>query len=88
MASLASSPRSQRAETGSPLSQSHRDIKAYAKGNSVLEPLQIYRGHSSVVEDVAWQTESESVFASVGDDKMLLLWVFLKDNAAPTSAVF
>ena len=51
----------------------HWDIKAYSKANSVLEPLRIYRGHSSVVEDVAWHTESDDVFASVGDDKQLMM---------------
>lgn len=52
-----------------------RDIKGYSKSNSVLEPVRIYRGHSSVVEDVAWHTDSDNIFASVGDDKMLMLWV-------------
>lgn len=52
---------------------SFRDIKGYSKLNSVLEPVRIYRGHSSVVEDVAWHTDSDSIFASVGDDKMLML---------------
>jgi len=51
----------------------HWDIKAYSKSNSVLEPLRIYRGHSSVVEDVAWHPEADNVFASVADDMMLML---------------
>lgn len=49
------------------------DIKGYTKANSVLEATRIYRGHSSVVEDVAWHAESTNVFASVGDDKMLMV---------------
>jgi hypothetical protein len=28
----------------------HRDINGYSKSNSVMEPLAIYKGHSSVVE--------------------------------------
>ena len=51
----------------------HWDIKAYSKSNSVLEPVRIYRGHSSVVEDIAWHTENDNVFASVGDDKQLMV---------------
>ena len=60
-----------------------RDIKAYSKSNSVLEPLRIYRGHSSVVEDVAWHTDSDNIFASVGDDKMLMLCVHLSLHTRP-----
>lgn len=51
-----------------------RDINGYKKGDNSLDPVTIYKGHSSIVEDVAWHTHSKEVFASVGDDKQLLLW--------------
>ncbi len=51
-----------------------RDINGYKKGDHSLDPVTIYKGHSSIVEDVAWHTHSKEIFASVGDDKQLLLW--------------
>lgn len=44
-----------------------------AKGK-VQEALQIYKGHTGVVEDVAWHAQHPHLFGSVGDDKALLLW--------------
>ena len=54
-----------------------------------MEPIAIYKGHTSVVgvgdmvliddtnlislQDVDWHAHKEDVFASVGDDKMLML---------------
>ncbi|KAK9900831.1 WD40 repeat-like protein [Cystobasidium minutum MCA 4210] len=52
----------------------HWDIKGYTKANSVLEPLRVYRGHTAVVEDVAWKPDVDNIFASVGDDRQLMLW--------------
>ncbi|GAA5976653.1 hypothetical protein JCM11641_005652 [Rhodosporidiobolus odoratus] len=52
----------------------HWDVRGYTKGNSVLDPVTVYKGHTSVVEDVAWHNYDENVFASVGDDRQLLLW--------------
>lgn len=52
---------------------SYRDVRGYTKGNSSMDPLNVYRGHSAIVEDVAWHNLQEDVFASVGDDRMLLL---------------
>ena len=51
----------------------HRDVRGYTKGNASLDPLNVYKGHTSIVEDVAWHNLNEDVFASVGDDRMLLL---------------
>lgn len=34
----------------------------------------IFKGHSAVVEDVAWHLLHDSIFGSVGDDKKLMLW--------------
>ena len=34
----------------------------------------IFKGHTAVVEDVAWHLLHDSIFGSVGDDKKLMLW--------------
>ncbi|GAA98754.1 uncharacterized protein L969DRAFT_95076 [Mixia osmundae IAM 14324] len=52
----------------------HWDIRGYTKKHTTLDPLTIYRGHTAFVEDVAWHQTYSNVFASVGDDKQLLLW--------------
>lgn len=44
------------------------------KAGGQLEPLCTYEGHSDVVEDVAWHQFHSSIFASVGDDRKLLIW--------------
>jgi hypothetical protein len=41
-----------------------------------MDPLSIYKGHSSVVGDVCWHNLQEHIFASVGDDRMMLVCVF------------
>lgn len=50
-------------------------MRGYTKGTASLDPLNVYKGHTSIVEDVAWHNLNEDVFASVGDDRMLLLSV-------------
>ncbi|KAG1886065.1 WD40-repeat-containing domain protein [Suillus subluteus] len=60
----------------------HWDINSYTKGTSTIEPTTVFKGHNSVVGDVDWHATQEKVFASVGDDKMLLIW----DTRAPTEA--
>ncbi|TDL20887.1 WD40 repeat-like protein [Rickenella mellea] len=52
----------------------HWDVNSYSKANTTIEPLAIYEGHTSVVGDVDWHATHENVFASVGDDKMLMIW--------------
>jgi len=64
----------------------HWDINAYAKGNAQLDPLAVYRGHTSIVEDVAWHCSQDNIFASVGDDKQLLVWD-TRGGSKPTSTV-
>lgn len=34
----------------------------------------VYKGHSDVVEDVAWHHFNPHIFGSVADDKQLILW--------------
>ncbi|KAI8096544.1 WD40-repeat-containing domain protein [Halteromyces radiatus] len=50
------------------------DIAAASKEHRVLAPLRIYYGHESSVEDVAWHMGQDTLFASVGDDKKLMIW--------------
>ncbi|KAG1461917.1 hypothetical protein G6F55_003285 [Rhizopus delemar] len=52
----------------------HWDIAAASKENRVLSPLQTYKAHKSSVSDVGWHMKHDSVFASVGDDKELMIW--------------
>ncbi|KAK7063901.1 histone acetyltransferase type B subunit 2 [Favolaschia claudopus] len=60
----------------------HWDVNSYSKAKTSIEPTNIFRGHTSVVGDVDWHPTKENVFASVGDDKMLMIW----DTRAPTEA--
>lgn len=50
-----------------------RDIQAYSKASSTLQPLRKYSGHSSNVGDVDWHPEHDYMFGSVGDDKQLMM---------------
>ncbi|KAJ3823862.1 WD40 repeat-like protein [Lentinula raphanica] len=52
----------------------HWDCQAYSKENSTIQPTTTFRGHTSVVGDVDWHSKKDYLFASVGDDKMLMLW--------------
>ncbi|KAH7915677.1 WD40 repeat-like protein [Hygrophoropsis aurantiaca] len=60
----------------------HWDVNSYTKTKSTIEPTTVFRGHTSVVGDVDWHPTKEDVLASVGDDKMLLIW----DTRTPTEA--
>ena len=55
----------------------------------MLDTVRVYRGHSSVVEDVAWHALHDSLFASVGDDKQLMIWDTRSSQSAdkPTQQV-
>lgn len=39
-----------------------------------VKELQVYKGHTNVVEDVCWHQFNPHIFGSVGDDKQLILW--------------
>ncbi|KAI0639912.1 histone acetyltransferase type B subunit 2 [Trametes polyzona] len=52
----------------------HWDINSYSKTKAVIEPTTVFKGHTSVVGDVDWHANEDYTFASVGDDKMLMLW--------------
>ncbi|KAI0564396.1 chromatin assembly factor 1 55 kDa subunit [Gracilaria domingensis] len=58
------------------------------KNGGVLEANCVYEGHTDVVEDVAWHNFHSSIFASVGDDRQLLVWdVREKDRRSPIHKV-
>ncbi|CAE6442246.1 unnamed protein product [Rhizoctonia solani] len=53
----------------------HWDVQAgYSKTSSGVEPVDVFRGHGSVVGDVSWHATQQNIFASVGDDKQLFIW--------------
>ncbi|KZS93318.1 WD40 repeat-like protein [Sistotremastrum niveocremeum HHB9708] len=52
----------------------HWDVNSYSKTKATIDPVNVYRGHTSVVGDVSWHATKENVFSSVGDDKMLMIW--------------
>ncbi|KAL0074929.1 WD40-repeat-containing domain protein [Phycomyces blakesleeanus] len=60
----------------------HWDIGQTPDGKE-LRPYQTYVGHTDCVEDVSWSTSNVSLFASVGDDRKLMIW----DTRQPTKAV-
>ncbi|KAI9486338.1 MAG: WD40-repeat-containing domain protein [Benjaminiella poitrasii] len=59
------------------------DITGTTKENQVLEPIRTYTAHATGVEDVAWHTRFESIFASVGDDAKLMIWDARNDSNKP-----
>ncbi|KAJ3753894.1 histone-binding protein RBBP4 or subunit C of CAF1 complex-domain-containing protein [Lentinula raphanica] len=48
--------------------------QAYSTKNSTIQPTTTFRAHTSVVGDVDWHPKKEYLFASVGNDMMLMLW--------------
>ena len=55
--------------------------------SATLDAKSIYKGHTSVVEDVSWLSKHQYLFGSVGDDKMLMIWDTRKAASAPAAAV-
>lgn len=49
------------------------DVCSSKKEKNILSPLSTFHGHSSVIEDVAWHSFDDTVFASVGDDRAIFL---------------
>ncbi|KAF5380318.1 hypothetical protein D9757_007940 [Collybiopsis confluens] len=59
------------------------DCQSYSRETSTIQPTNTFKGHTSVVGDVDWHSKKDYMFASVGDDKMLMLW----DTRAPGGPV-
>lgn len=59
------------------------DISGTTKSTSTLDAKSIYKGHTSVVEDVSWHSVHPHMFGSVGDDKMLMIWDTRKPSSEP-----
>ncbi|RPD82156.1 histone acetyltransferase type B subunit 2 [Lentinus tigrinus ALCF2SS1-7] len=64
----------------------HWDINSYSKANNTIEPTTVFRGHTSVVGDVDWHATEDYSFASVGDDKKLMIWD-TRDASKPAAQV-
>ncbi|KAI7869576.1 WD40-repeat-containing domain protein [Spinellus fusiger] len=45
-------------------------------------PYQVYQGHGDCVEDVSWNAVVATCFASVGDDRALMIWDTRRSNKA------
>ncbi|KAF0990690.1 hypothetical protein HZS_5186 [Henneguya salminicola] len=56
------------------------DISKTTQESKKVEPLQIFTGHTAVVEDVSWNYFNGSLFASCGDDKRVILWDIRTSN--------
>ncbi|CAO3599297.1 unnamed protein product [Absidia cylindrospora] len=52
-------------------------------GDKTLAPYQRYEAHTDCVEDISWNATNDSVFASVADDRKLIIW----DSRTGTSPV-
>ena len=50
------------------------DINNFSASSKELAPARVYTGHTAWVEDVAWSPLIDPIFASVGDDKKLMIW--------------
>ncbi|KAI0081172.1 histone acetyltransferase type B subunit 2 [Panus rudis PR-1116 ss-1] len=64
----------------------HWDITSYTKAKTSIEPTTIFRGHTACVGDVDWSQTQENILASVGDDRMLMLWD-TRSSTEPTQKI-
>jgi histone-binding protein RBBP4 len=55
--------------------------------NGKLGCSQTYKFHKDVVEDVSWHPMHESIFGSVGDDKLFILWDSRKKSDSPLAVI-
>jgi histone-binding protein RBBP4 len=49
------------------------DVSALTQ-DKVIDAMQVYQAHGSVVEDVSWHLKNENLFGSAGDDCQLIIW--------------
>ena len=50
------------------------DIESATKERRTVAPMLSMKGHTAIVEDVAWHATDENVLASVGDDHLLIMY--------------
>ncbi|KAI7887334.1 WD40 repeat-like protein [Lichtheimia hyalospora FSU 10163] len=50
------------------------DIGAASKEKRTLQASRKYCGHTAGVEDIAWNWRHDSIFASAGDDRQMMIW--------------
>ena len=50
------------------------DVEAATKEARSIEAKSIFRAHTAVIEDVAWNPLHTTTFGSVADDKKLMIW--------------
>lgn len=48
------------------------DVNGTPGNKKTLQPLQTFKGHSDAVGSISWHCDEEYLFASVGDDKVIL----------------
>ena len=51
----------------------------------MLGASRVFRGHSDVVEDVAWHRHNKELFGSCGDDRMVAVWDVRAESATTPS---
>ncbi|KAI8988877.1 nucleosome remodeling factor [Pilobolus umbonatus] len=64
----------------------HWDIGSSSDKDRELTPYQKYEAHTGCVEDVSWNSVNEFIFASVADDKKLMIWD-TRDPSKPAQKV-
>eukprot|EP00741_Cyanophora_paradoxa_P004532 tig00000808_g4401.t1 len=50
------------------------NVEGVGKNSKTLDPLETFKGHAKVVEDVDWHRFNDAVFGSVDDDGKLFIW--------------
>ncbi|KAH8265480.1 hypothetical protein KR038_009011, partial [Drosophila bunnanda] len=64
------------------------DINAKPREHRVIHAMNIFTGHTSAVEDVAWHEFHDSLFGSVSSDHKLMIWdTRNKDTSKPCFTV-
>ena len=69
----ATTPGSSSSSSSSSSSASSSSAAASAPSGTVLHASKVIRGHTDVVEDVAWHRFSPHLIGSCGDDRLLLM---------------
>lgn len=62
------------------------NVESMDAGSATLDATKKFTEHTGVVEDVAWHPVQAEVFASVSDDKRLMIWD-LRSGGKPIQAI-